>query len=308
MDLRAATTHPATLDLLDDALVADMARVGLVAPIFQFWDRPSEELVAQFDHAVLKNDTRHPFVVQCEQFKTAQLVLDRLQHYPNVEVLFDHEVIDVAQSADAVAAQVRGPSGAIVQHSGVYLIGADGGRSTVRRRSGIKFEGFTWPERFIVLTTPFDFEAERGYCYRSYFADPGAWCNCFKVSADGTLAHGLSNRPGTKRREYIERRRRAGAHAIVFSVAAGLRDHPSQSLCDAPACRRNVPQGPRAPCRRRRACQQSDRRHGIKRRHPGRRESLQQDCSHHARWRAGAAARPLRSAAPHRRRRIRSGA
>ena len=31
----------------------------------------------------------------------------------------------------------------------------------------------------------FDFQAERGYCYRSYFADPGAWCNCFKVSADG---------------------------------------------------------------------------------------------------------------------------
>ena len=45
--------------------------------------------------------------------------------------------------------------------------------------------GFTWPERFIVLTTPFDFEAQRGYCYRSYFAEPGAWCNCFKVSADG---------------------------------------------------------------------------------------------------------------------------
>jgi 3-(3-hydroxy-phenyl)propionate hydroxylase len=123
--------------------------------------------------------------VQCEQFKTAKLVLDRLQDHPNVEVLFDHEVIDAAQSAAAATVQVRGPSGAISQHSGTYLIGADGGRSTVRRRSGITFEGFTWPERFIVLTTPFDFEAERGYCYRSYFADPGAWCNCFKVSADG---------------------------------------------------------------------------------------------------------------------------
>jgi len=185
MDLRAATTHPATLDLLDEELVGDMARVGLVAPIFQFWDRPSQELVAQFDHAVLKNDTRHPFVVQCEQFKTAKLVLDRLALYPNVEVLFDHEVVDVAQSADAVSVQVRGPSGAVSQHSGIYLIGADGGPRTVRRRSGIQFEGFTWPERFIVLTTPFDFESERGYCYRSYFADPGAWCNCFKVSADG---------------------------------------------------------------------------------------------------------------------------
>src|SRR5437667_3876607 len=70
-------------------------------------------------------------------------------------------------------------------HAGAYLIGADGGRSTVRKRTAISFDGFTWPERFIVLTTPFDFEAERGYAYRSYFAEPGAWCNCFKVSADG---------------------------------------------------------------------------------------------------------------------------
>jgi 3-(3-hydroxy-phenyl)propionate hydroxylase len=178
--------HPATLDLLaEDGLDADMARVGLVAPIFQFWDRPSQQLVAQFDHAVLKDDTRHPFVVQCEQFKTAKLLLDRLRAFSNVEVLFDHEVIDVAQSADAVTVQVRDRSGAVAQHGGVDLIGADGGRSTVRRRAGIAFEGFTWPERFIVLTTPYDFEAGRGYCYRNYFADPGAWCNCFKVSADG---------------------------------------------------------------------------------------------------------------------------
>ena len=100
-DPRAATTHPATLDLLsEDGLDHDMARVGLVAPIFQFWDRPSQQLVAQFDHAVLKNDTRHPFVVQCEQFKTAKLLLERLRAYPNVEVLFDHEVIDVSQTLE----------------------------------------------------------------------------------------------------------------------------------------------------------------------------------------------------------------
>jgi 3-(3-hydroxy-phenyl)propionate hydroxylase len=184
-DPRAATTHPATLDLLDEVgLADDMARVGLVAPIFQFWDRPSNRLVAQFHHSVLANDTNHPFVVQCEQFKTSSLLLERVRTLPNVEVLFDHEVVDVRQAADTLSIDVRGPSG-IKSHSGVYLIGADGGRSVVRKRSDIAFDGFTWPERFIVLTTPFDFEAERGYCYRSYFAEPGAWCNCFKVSADG---------------------------------------------------------------------------------------------------------------------------
>jgi 3-(3-hydroxy-phenyl)propionate hydroxylase len=184
-DPRAATTHPATLDLLDDdGLATEMARAGLVAPIFQFWDRPSGEKIAEFDHAALKDDTRHPFVVQCEQFKTSKLILDRLRKLPNVEVLFSHEVIDVAQTEHWIGVEVRGPHG-VKTHSGAYLIGADGGRSVVRKQSEIAFDGFTWPERFIVLTTPFDFEASRGLCYRNYFADPDEWCNCFKVSADG---------------------------------------------------------------------------------------------------------------------------
>jgi 3-(3-hydroxy-phenyl)propionate hydroxylase len=184
-DPRAATTHPATLDLLaEDGLAEDMARVGLVAPIFQFWDRLSNRLVAEFDHAVLAKDTRHPFVVQCEQFKTASLLLKRVQSLANVEVLFNHQVIDVRQTSQFVSVDVRGLA-STQTHTGAYLICADGGRSTVRKRSEIPFDGFTWPERFIVLTTPFDFEAERGYAYRSYFAEPGAWCNCFKVSADG---------------------------------------------------------------------------------------------------------------------------
>jgi 3-(3-hydroxy-phenyl)propionate hydroxylase len=184
-DPRAATTHPATLDLLaEDGLAEDMARVGLVAPIFQFWDRPSSQKIAEFDHAILKGDTAHPFVVQCEQFKTAKLILERLRKFPNVEVMYGHAVVDVTQTGHSVSVGVRGKDG-ITSHTGAWLIGADGGRSTVRKQSGIAFEGFTWPERFVVLTTPYDFEANRGYCPRSYFADPGAWCNCFKVSADG---------------------------------------------------------------------------------------------------------------------------
>src|SRR5437868_7610728 len=138
-DPRAATTHPATLDLLvEDGLADDMERVGLVAPIFQFWDRPSASLVAQFDHAVLKDDTRHPYVVQCEQFKTAKLVLQRLAALGNVEVKFNHAALDVAQSDSSVSVDVRGPN-AIETHTGAYLNGADGGRSAVRKRCGIGF-------------------------------------------------------------------------------------------------------------------------------------------------------------------------
>lgn len=185
-DPRAATTHPATLEVLSavNGLVDDMASAGLVAPIFQFWDRPSGRRIAEFDHAVLAGETDFPYVIQCEQFKTSKLLLERVRQLPNVEHLFEHEVLSVEQGPDGVLVSVRGPEG-ISTHKGAYLIGADGGRSVVRKQCDIAFEGFTWNERFIVLTTPFDFLKHRGYSYRSYFADPDEWCNCFKVAADG---------------------------------------------------------------------------------------------------------------------------
>jgi 3-(3-hydroxy-phenyl)propionate hydroxylase len=184
-DPRAATTHPGTLEILAPAgLVDDMARVGLVCPIFQFWDRPSGKLVAEFDHGLLEGETEYPYVIQCEQFKTAQLILDRLARMPHVEVLFGHRVTGLVQDADGLSVTVASGDGERT-HRGAYLIGADGGRSTVRKACGVEFAGFTWPERFIVLTTPFDFAAKRGYSPRSYFADPEEWCNCFKVSANG---------------------------------------------------------------------------------------------------------------------------
>jgi 2-polyprenyl-6-methoxyphenol hydroxylase-like FAD-dependent oxidoreductase len=184
-DPRAATTHPGTLEILGAAgLVDDMARAGLVAPILRFWDRPTGECVAEFDHALLAGDTAYPYVIQCEQFKTARLILERLKALPNVEVLFGHQVLEVTQSDDEVAVAVRGPDG-VRRHTGAYLVGADGGRSIVRKQCGIPFEGFTWQERFLVLSTPFDFERSKGYCYRNYLADPEEWCNCFKVSGSG---------------------------------------------------------------------------------------------------------------------------
>src|SRR5262249_47710708 len=123
-DPRAATTHPATLEVLAQAgLTDDMIRVGLVARTFQFWDRVTGTLVAEFDHAALANDTAFPFVVQCEQFKTTRLILNRLAKLANVEVLFDHEVIDAKIGDDSVTTVVRGNS-LESRHTGAYLIGA----------------------------------------------------------------------------------------------------------------------------------------------------------------------------------------
>jgi 3-(3-hydroxy-phenyl)propionate hydroxylase len=180
---RAATTHPATLEMLADLdLLDDTVAQGLVARYFQFWDRVTGHKVAEFDHEQLSSDTRFPFVVQCEQHKIAGLALARLRAMPNVMIKLGCELTGFAQDDAGVTAQTRSTAG---QESlrGRYLIGCDGGRSGVRKDLGIEFEGYTHPERFVVLTTTFDF-ATIGYCFRNYLSGPGEWANLFKVSGD----------------------------------------------------------------------------------------------------------------------------
>ena len=181
---RAATTHPATLDLLADLGLADeVIRQGLSARTFQFWDRPSAALIAEFDHEVLRQDTRFPAVVQCEQHKLARIALDRLRELPGAEVHMSARVVTVDAGVDGVSLAAE-TSGGRKTFRGAFLVGCDGGRSTVRKSLDIEFTGYTWPERFIVLTTPFDFARERGCCFRSYYSDPEEWTNLFKVAGD----------------------------------------------------------------------------------------------------------------------------
>src|SRR5262245_13808617 len=181
---RAATTHAATLELLAGLGLADEAIArGLTARKFQYRDRPSGELIAEFDHDILKGDTRFPFAVQFEQHKLARFAGERLQAFPNVEMRFSARVTGVDARDDRVAVSVETTDGAR-KFEGAFLVGADGGRSAVRKALDIAFEGYTWPERFVVLTTRFDFEGERGYCFRNYLSDPEEWANLFKVAGD----------------------------------------------------------------------------------------------------------------------------
>ncbi len=98
-----------------------------------------------------------------------------------------------------------------------WLIGADGGRSVVRKGLGVEFEGFTWPEIFVVASTPYDFGA-RGFALNSYIADPVEFGAMFKVPDDGPpgpVAHRLPGQPGRKRRgAFVAGARRGGDAAL----------------------------------------------------------------------------------------------
>src|ERR1041384_6618976 len=63
---RAGSNHPTTLEFFDRiGLYAKMEPRGLVAPKLQYWDRQSNALIAEFDHALLKEDQRFPSLLHC---------------------------------------------------------------------------------------------------------------------------------------------------------------------------------------------------------------------------------------------------
>ena len=182
---RAATTHPSTLEMIARVgLIDQFIQEGLVARYFQFWDKPSRTKIVEFDHDNLRDETPYPFVVQTEQHKLARMGMERLKGFADAEVRFATRVTGVTQDANGARITADGPEGSEVFH-GDYVIGADGGRSMIRKALDIDFEGFTWPEHFLVLTTLEDFqELLPGCCYRNYLADPDEWTNLFKVSGD----------------------------------------------------------------------------------------------------------------------------
>ncbi|HYD56270.1 MAG TPA: FAD-dependent monooxygenase [Burkholderiales bacterium] len=171
-NLRASTFQPPTLDMLARfGASRKLIEMGRIAPRLQYRDRAG--WVAQFDFGAIAGETQHPFRVQCEQYKLNQVLAARL---PAIE--FSSAVTDVAQDEDGVTVTVNGTR----QLRAGWLIGADGGRSRVREALGVRLEGFTWPDRFLVASTPFDFaEAIPGLCDVSYFADPQEWFFLLRV-------------------------------------------------------------------------------------------------------------------------------
>jgi 3-(3-hydroxy-phenyl)propionate hydroxylase len=181
---RAATTHAATLEMLAGlGMVEEVIERGYVEPLFRIWDRASNSITAEFDFRILKDETPYPFAVQCEQHKLAGMALRQLKDYPNAAVEFSARVTALEQFADRVEITVESADGTR-RIAGSYLIGSDGGRSTVRKGLGIEFEGYTHPERFMILTTTDDLGIKYPGCTRNYITSPDAWFSVFKVSGD----------------------------------------------------------------------------------------------------------------------------
>ena len=176
---RAGTNHPATLELFARIGLYDKLEPrGIIAPLFHYWDRHESKLVAEFDHAHLKDDTRFPYVLQCERIKIVEEALKLVKAHPGIELRLSTEFTAFSQTADGVTVQVTNPAGESEAIAGSYLVSAEGARSIVRKDLDIEFEGFTYPDRTLNIEVAYDFR-QHGYTERNYISDPDEWSNLF---------------------------------------------------------------------------------------------------------------------------------
>jgi len=176
---RAGTNHPATLELYERiGLYEKLEPRGIIAPLFHYWDRREHRLIAEFDHAHLKDDTRFPYVLQCERIKIVEEALKLAKAHPNIELHLASTFTGFAQDRDGVTARIANPAGESESLRGAYLVSAEGARSIVRKELDIDFEGFTYPDRTLNVEVAFDFR-KYGYTERNYISDPDEWSNLF---------------------------------------------------------------------------------------------------------------------------------
>ncbi|TCC60311.1 3-(3-hydroxyphenyl)propionate hydroxylase [Kribbella pittospori] len=132
--------QPRTLEVFDDLGVVDeVLRQGRSMPLMKIY--MSGELVGERRMAEITEptpDIPYPNAWMLGQSRTEKILRDKLAEY-GVQVELDTAIVGFTQDADSVIAELS--TGETLEVD--YLVGADGGRSLVRKHLGIAFEGTT---------------------------------------------------------------------------------------------------------------------------------------------------------------------
>ncbi len=101
------------------------------------------------------------------------ILRDALARHPSVETWFERSVESLDQDADGVTLQVAGQDGRTVPVRADWVVGCDGGRSTMRRLLGYELVGTTYKERWLIVDIRDTQDATRS---SAVFCDPARPC------------------------------------------------------------------------------------------------------------------------------------
>lgn len=184
-DIRASTIHPPSLEMMAPYGITDeILATGVKVPKWQIRNHATGEKVI-FDLGLIADETDYPYRVQFEQSKICEIMDRLLQDNPLVDIRYGTELLSATQDDQGVTVRVKTTSGE-EDLTGRFLIAADGGSSTIREQLKLSFEGSMYPERTVLVTTPFPFHehieglSSVSYCWEekgnfSLLQLPGQW-------------------------------------------------------------------------------------------------------------------------------------
>jgi 3-(3-hydroxy-phenyl)propionate hydroxylase len=169
VERNATTSDQAKAISLDDESLRTMQAAGLAEQILRvvvpgtgtrYFDRHGKALFQARGPEPYR--AGYAFKSQFAQPELEAVLADALRARPNVELRFDTALVDFANKPGGVAVRLRdGASGEERTETYSWVLGCDGGRSSVRELAGIGMTGISHDELWLVADTLGDPHRER---------------------------------------------------------------------------------------------------------------------------------------------------
>ena len=167
---RAVCHAKRTLEIFDRLGIADaVVAKGVSWNVGRTFHRENEvfsfNLLPEADH-------QRPAMVNLQQYHLEQLLVERTQQLPNIDLRWQHKVVDVSQDEHGATLQVATADGPYTLQCD-WLVVADGAKSPSRRMMGLDIAGKVFQDRFLIADVVLDrepFPADR--TERRFWFDP----------------------------------------------------------------------------------------------------------------------------------------
>ncbi|MEV4019836.1 FAD-dependent monooxygenase [Nonomuraea angiospora] len=220
---RAKGLTPRTVEVFDDLGIAEEATRASTPVVMRHHGRDGTFIDQRPDSYWRTSPAEpHPQLL-LPQWRTEAILRSSLSRL-GVTVEYGTRLAGFEQDGHQVVATVQHPAGSRTITAG-YLVGCDGGHSTVRRELGVAFEGTTHPDQALLIgdlevtglradRLHFWADPERGFLQLCPFAGSPVW----QVAA---MTPGWQARPPEPSREVFQRAAReiTGSPGIEFGAA-----------------------------------------------------------------------------------------
>jgi len=176
-ETKAGTLLSRTLEIfrrygVADQILSQALRVDEIGEI----DRRTQKSTFPVLLGDLADETRYPFVINLPQQDLEPILGEAIRLNGLINLRMKHRLLSFEDEGESVTLTLQTPDG-VIQERAAFLLGCDGGRSTVREQMGIQVEGTSLPVKYALvdLVVDLDLENPRDYPYLAYFADPVEW-------------------------------------------------------------------------------------------------------------------------------------